>query len=69
MIMARKSRRNKSVCHAAPKRPQPSPARLEVLFKRKDQATILRELAVRHQGEIPVPVLWQCRAIRLGGAA
>jgi hypothetical protein len=66
--MARKSRRNKSVCHAAPKRPQPSPARLEVLFQRKDQATTLREMMERHRGEIPVRVLYEMRAIRLGGA-
>ncbi len=64
--MARKSRRNKSVCHA-PKRPQPSPARLEVLFQRKDQATILREMMERHRNEIPVRVLYEMRAIRLGG--
>jgi hypothetical protein len=47
------------------KRQRKEAARLEVLFQRKDQATIFRELVERHHNEIPVPALYECRAIRL----
>jgi hypothetical protein len=50
------------------KRQRREAARLEVLFQRKDQAANRRELEGRHRGEIPVPALWECRAIRLQGA-
>lgn len=53
-----------------PRKPTPAPVRdLEAIFQRKDQAAIYRELVERHRGEIPVRVLVECRAIRLGGAA
>ena len=39
--------------------------RLELM----QQSAIMEQLRKSHHGDVPVPLLWEQRAIRLGGAA
>ena len=51
------------------KRQRNEAARLEVLLRLMEQSTYRRALAAKHSGEIPVPALYECRAIRLTAGA